>query len=406
MPQLNLRPPGMDVLALPGFRRLLAAEVMFDVSGNMRLAAQSWVVLELTGSALWVGLVAGARGIPALAFGLLGGVAADRLPRKLILSLGWTGLGLLAAVTAVLILTDQVRAWHIAALSAATGVAIAFTLPAAFSLVASIVPQQRLSNALGSMTLSWSAAEMAAPAVAGAILSRAAADLVFWLVAGGYLLAVVLLTRVSEPKRDRGPERTALLADLRAGIAYVRRTQPLPVITLLAFQQNLMAVAIMPLVPVYAKQVLDVGAGGYGLLAGAMGAGFLSGSIAIAAFGNFRRRGLTMVLTGAVWDSCAVVFAFSRLLPLSMAMLFLMALAGAFWINAGVTAFQERAADEMRGRAMSVWGITAEMFPIGWLIGGALAEAFGNENALIISALCGTPVAILFFALSPSFRRL
>jgi hypothetical protein len=177
------------------------------------------------------------------------------------------------------------------------------------------------------------------------------------------------------------------------------------VIALLVFEQNLMAVAVMPLVPVYAKEVLDVGATGYGLLAGAIGAGFLAGALVIAAFGNFPRKGLTMLLAGMVWDGCAVGFGFSRSLPLSMALLFFMALSGPFWFNAGLTTFQTRAGPEMRGRVMSVWAMAAEMFPIGWLIGGTMAEAFGNEQALIISALAGTPVALVFFLFSPSFRR-
>ncbi len=401
----RIRPGGMDVLALPAFRKLLAAEVMFDFSGNMRLAAQSWVVLELTGSAFWVGLAAGARGVPAIVFGLFGGVAADRLPRKSVLAAGWTVLAALAVATGLLIATGRVEAWHIVAFSAATGTVIAFTLPASFSLVASLVPGTRLSNALGLTSLSWSSMEMAAPAIAGAILSRAAADVVFWIVAGGYTAAIILIMRVKEPERERSSEKRSMLAELRDGISYVRRTQPLPVIAVLAFQQNLMAVAVMPLVPVYARDVLHAGAAGYGLLAGAMGAGFLCGALTIAAFGNFRRKGLTMLLSGVVWDGGAVAFGFSRSMPLSMALLFTMAYSGPFWHNAAVSTFQSRAGDQMRGRVMSVWGMASEVFPIGWMVGGAMAVAFGKEQALIISALCGTPVALVFFLLSPSFRK-
>jgi hypothetical protein len=247
--------------------------------------------------------------------------------------------------------------------------------------------------------------EMAAPAVAGALLARTGADVVFWVVTGGYAGAVALLIRVGEPAREKAASTKSVLADLTAGLRHVRRTRPLPVLALLAFEQNLMAVTVMPLIPVYARDVLDAGAGGYGLLAGALGAGFLTGALTISAFGNFPRKGLTMLLTGAVWDGCAVAFGFSRSMPLSMGILFALGLSGPFWFNAAVTAFQARAGDEMRGRVMSVWAMAQEVFPIGWLVGGALATAFGNERALIISAACGTPVALLFYLLSPSFRR-
>ncbi len=401
----RVRPAGLDVLAMPVFRRLLVAEVLFDVSSNMRLAAQSWLVLELGGSALWVGLAAGARGAPAVVLGLFGGVAADRLPRRSVLIAGWATLALLAAGTAGLLMTDKIEAWHIVAISAGTGLAIAFTVPSAYSLVASIVPGSRLSNALGLTSLSWSSMEMAGPAITGALLAVTSASTVFWLIGGAYACAVVALLRVPEPPRERPKESASVLTDLKAGIAYVRKTQPLPVITLLAFEQNLMAVAVMPLIPVYAKDVLDVGAAGYGLLAGALGAGFLAGALTISAFGNFPRKGLTMVLSGSVWDGGAVAFGFSHSLPLSMALLFAVGYSGPFWFNAAVTAFQAKAGDEVRGRVMSVWAMAQEVFPIGWLVGGVLATTVGNERALVISALCGTPVALAFYLLSPSFRR-
>lgn len=402
---MRIRPGGLDILALPAFRNLLAAGVMFDFSGNLRLAAQSWVVLDLTGSALWVGLSAGARGVPAIVFGLFGGVAADRFPRKAVLAAGWTVLAILAVATGLLIVTGEVEAWHIVAFSAATGTVIAFTLPASLSLVASLVPGTRISNALGLTSLSWSSMEMAGPAIAGAMLAWATADVVFWVVAGGYAAAVIIIMRVREPERERAVEKRSVFADLREGVSFVRRAQPLAVLTVLAFLQNLFAVAIMPLVPVYARDVLHAGAAGYGLLAGAMGAGFLCGALTISAFGNFRRKGLTMLLSGLVWDSGAAAFGFSRSMPLSMTLLFIVGFSGPFWHNAAVSVFQSRAGDQMRGRVMSVWGIASEAFPIGWMVGGALAVTFGNEQALIISALCGTPVALLFFLLSPSFRK-
>ena len=399
------RPDGLDVLALPPFRRLLAGEVLGDLSGNMRLVAQSWLVLELTDSSLWVGLAAGARGIPAVLLGLFGGVAADRLNRRLVIVAVLGGLSGLAVITALRVASGDLRAWHLVAMSAATGIGIAFGLPAVYSVVAGIVPAARLSNALGLTAMSWGSAEMVAPAIAGALLARTGADVVFWVIAGGYAVAMFLWLRVPEPQRSPVTERRSVMTDLAAGLGFIRRTQPLPAVTLLAFEGNLLAVAVFPLIPVYARDVLNAGAGGFGLLAGAMGAGGLCGAVSLSAFGNFRRRGWTLLLTGVVWDACMVSFGFSRSLPLSMALLFVMAFAGGVWANAAITIFQTAAGDAMRGRVMGVWGMAQAMFPVGWLVGGALAQAVGNERALIISALCGTPVAIALFLLSPSLRK-
>ncbi len=401
----RIRPKGLDVLALPTLRRLLAAEVLFDVSSNMRLAAQSWVVLELGGSALWVGLAAGARGVPAVLFGLLGGLAADRSDPRRILVIGWAVLAAVAAATALLLAAEALELWHVVALSAVTGTAIAFTVPSAYSLISLVVPTKYLPNALGLISLSWSSMEMTAPAIAGVIIASSGAWAVFWLIAAGYISAILLLMRVQSPVKKRAKSHASVIADLKAGIAYVRRTPPLPVMTLLAFEQNLMAVAIMPLIPVFAKEVLEVGPTGYGLLAGSMGAGFVTGALTISAFGNFPRKGLTMMLAGAVWDGGAVAFGFSSSLALSMVILYFIGLSGPFWFNAAVSTFQAKSSEAMRGRVMSVWATAGEMFPVGWLVGGVIATLFGYREALIISAACGTPVAVVLFFLSPGFRR-
>ena len=136
-----------------------------------------------------------------------------------------------------------------------------------------------------------------------------------------------------------------------------------------------------------------------------MGAGLLLGSVAIALFGNYRRRGLVIVLAGVAWDACMVGFGFSRLFPLSLTLLFGMGVAGSYWMNAVITAFQSTTTPALRGRVMSLYVISMQMFPLGWLYGGALAAALGNEWALIVSAAGGTPIAIAAYALSPGLRR-
>ena len=403
-------PPALHNSRLPGalasgpFRSLLLAQGVFDIGIAMRMAAQSWVVLALTGSAMWVGMAAGARAVPVIFLAAFAGVAADRFPRRLILFFSMSWMAAIVAATALITVTGTAEAWHYVALAFGVGIGASFHGPSFFALVTSIVPARQRARANGMVSFVGTSGEMTGPLIAGLLIAASGAGVVFWVVSIGYMAGALLILRVREPAIAARAGH-APIADLREGLKYASRTQPLPWLIVLVMLQNLFSVAIFPLMPVYAEQVLDVGAGGFGLMGGALGAGLLGSSVIVTVFGTHRRRALVMFFAGVVWDLSMVGFAFSRIFPLSLLLLFLMGLGGVVWVNAALTIFQNVSSEEMRGRVMSLYVLSMEMFPLGWLVGGLLAAWVGNEEALVISALCGTPVMALALLLSPSLRR-
>jgi MFS family permease len=163
--------------------------------------------------------------------------------------------------------------------------------------------------------------------------------------------------------------------------------------------------AVHPLFPVYARDILDSGAAGYGLLTGAFGVGLFAGSVLLAVLPDVKRRGMAVLVATVAWDAAMVVFGVSRSFPLSMSMAVVLGFSGAYWGNALVTMLQTMSPDDMRGRVMSIFSITAEFSALGWLVGGALAQAVGNELALYIAAAAGTGVTAVSFIASPVLRR-
>ena len=163
--------------------------------------------------------------------------------------------------------------------------------------------------------------------------------------------------------------------------------------------------AIFALMPVYAQDVLEIGPTGFGLMGGVFGAGTLIGAVYVSLWGIHRRHAYVMFVMGIFWDMGMVVFGYSRSVPLSLGALFVMGLISIPWVTAVLTMFQQAATDKMRGRVMSLYVIAIGVFPLGWLFGGAVAEWLGNEEALVISALLGSPVAGLGLILSKEFRR-
>lgn len=386
------------------FRSLLVGQGLFDIGISMRIAAQSWVVFELTGSQLWVGAAAGARAVPVLLFAIFAGALADRLPRRRLLVMSGTWMAALVALTAVLTVSGSAEAWHYLVLAFGLGIGATLYGPSFFALVATLVPRRQLSRANGIVAFVSTSGEMVGPLLAGLIIAGSGAGTVFWVVSIGYLGGALLMLRVKEPTRA-APKSRASLTEIKEGLAFVRKTQPLPWLILLVMLQNLFAVAIFPLMPVYADEVLDVGPSGFGLMGGVFGAGLLGSAAIVAVFGTYHRGSMVMLVTGVVWDVCMVSFGFSRSFPLSLALLFSMGLVGVIWVNAALTMFQTSATEEMRGRVMALYVLSMDMFPMGWFIGGALAQWLGNEEALIVSALGGTPIMLLGLLLSPALRR-
>ncbi len=386
------------------FRSLLAGQGLFDIGISMRMAAQSWVVFELTGSQLWVGAAAGVRAVPVLLFALFAGVLADRLPRRKLLVMSGMWMAALVALTAMITTTDVAEAWHYLVIAFGLGIGAAFYGPSFLALVATLIPRRQLPRANGIVAFVSTSGEMVGPLLAGLIIAGTSAGVVFWIVTAGYLGGALLMLRVKEPKRT-APVGRASFTEIKEGLAFVRQTQPLPWLILLVMLQNLFAVAIFPLMPVYAEDVLEVGPEGFGLMGGVFGAGLLASAAISATFGTYHRGAMVMLATGIVWDACMVSFGFSRSFPLSLALLFMMGLVGVIWVNAALTMFQTSATEEMRGRVMALYVLSMDMFPMGWFVGGSLAAWLGNEEALIVSALGGTPIMLLGLLLSPALRR-
>jgi predicted MFS family arabinose efflux permease len=188
------------------------------------------------------------------------------------------------------------------------------------------------------------------------------------------------------------------------GFRYVRKTPHIAwllVITLAAFAHS----AFQPLLPLYARDVLKTGAAGFGLLTGAFGVGLFAGAFLLALMPDVKRRGRVVLVSALAGDAAMALFGFSRIFPLSLALVFVIGFAGAYWGNALVTMLQSMSSDEMRGRVMSIFSIAAEFGALGWLAGGALAQAIGNEQALVAAAVAGAGVTLLAFAASPVLRR-
>lgn len=397
----------LRVLAIPGFARLLASQALFDIGAIARTTAQSWVMYDLTGSNLWVGLVSGMRSIPILIFPIFAGAIADRFDKRKLLAFVRIGLASVSIVQAALIALDIIEPWHMLALALAAGTVVAFAMPAFWAYIADIVAPRALPRATALIMMGDNAGEMIGPVMVGWIIATAGADWAYGIIAGIYLLGAVFI--LNSPKGEYATAETedkpTYYESVKQGIAYARKSPVLPWLFIMNASVNITGVAIFPLIPEYATKILDVGAVGFGVMSAALGIGLAIGSIIIAITGLPKRVIWVIVISSFIWDFGMIGFGFSRIYPLTLALLFFMGIAGMFWVNSIINLFQREAIGEMRGRVMSLYTICVGLFPLGWTFGGTLSALIGNEATLIVSAIGGTPLILLAMWLAPGLRR-
>lgn len=371
----------------------------------MQSTAQGWLVLELTDSELWLGLVTAAGSLPVLLFTLYAGVIADRHDKRRIILAAQAAA--LALALAMAVLTD--RGWitvqWILLLVLLLGTANAFEVPTRQSFFVELVGKQDLTNAIALNSAAFNLTRILGPAVAGFLIGSVGIAAAFYLNAVSYLAVIAGLLLIRLPRVRRPPRTESVRANLREGFAWLRAHRLARTLVGLIAAFSILAFPYAMLLPVFARDVLRVGAPGLGALLSATGAGALAGGLALAAIGGRVRRGPLLMGASLAFALLVAGFALSRSFALSLALL---AAAGFAMIlnNATTNALlQSLVPDELRGRVMGVYVFMfLGMTPLGSLQAGALARWLGAPAALALGALALLLVLLVAWWRVPELR--
>lgn len=389
-----------------GFNWVVASEAFVDIGILARVAAQSWVAYDLTGSSLWVGAVAAVRAIPSFLSPAIAGYIGNHVDHRILVAAMRAFIGVLAIIQAILIGTGHMRPWHQVVLTLLTSVAIAVAVPSFQTFLVDLVHPRMAQRANGVLAFFHNLGELIGPLSVGIIIALAGADWSFVFVAVLYFGGAFLIVNVPLPSQDSqvGNYYRAYLTTLRVGFRNVRSTKPLPWLFAMLFITNTFGVAVFPLIPEYAIEVFDSGGLGFGLMAGMLGGGIAIGSVLVAVVGLRRRASLAVLITSVAWSVGCVSFAFSPTLALSLTILFVMGIASIVWANAILLMIRAHLPHHFGDQVMSIHTIGMSMIPVGWAVGGAVAHFAGNEAALIVAAVASVIVPVIAYVASSAFR--
>src|SRR5947209_1313605 len=378
------------------------AQLVSYLGTYMQQVALGYLVYDLTGSKWLLGVVGALGMAPSLVLALPAGVLADRVRRRNLVLCTQTSALLLAFSLATLIATHQLRIWEILVISALSGVAVAMEMPARQALVVELVGREDLSNAIAWNSLVFNGARVVGPALGGVIIRFVGIAPIFYYNSLSFLAVIIALVSVKLPVLPRAEPRNPA-TELREGLAYLRRTPS--IIALLAFL-GVFAALVMNfnvVMPIFARDILHGGAEELGWLWTAMGIGAVVGSITVVRWSEAAVRGRLLVASAIVAGLAELVMAFSRSMPLTLAVLFVIGWSTASFTASINAAVQSRVEDAVRGRVLSVYSmILVGTGPLGNLLTAGLAGVGGIPLPLAVAGIV-CPVAALLAA--PSFIR-
>ncbi len=392
-------------LAHRNFRLFCLGQGVSLIGTWVQQVAASWLVFELTGSPLWLGVVAFAGQAPVFFLAPPAGVVVDRVRRHRLLLLTQSLAMLQAFALAALALSGAVEVWHVVALNLFLGAVTALDMTTRQAFLTELVAgREDLANAIAINSSMVNGARLVGPAVAGLVLARWGAGVCFLLNGASYLAVLAALLAMAVPLRPAG-HRGPLWRGLWEGIAYAFGSDPIRSLLLLLAVVSMAASAYAALLPVIAAALPGGGAGTYGLLSAAAGVGALAAALLLASRRSVVGLGRWVVAAPGVLGLALVGLSFAGTAAVAAAALAVAGLAMMAHMAASNTILQTIVDDDKRGRVMSLYAAAfMGAGPVGSMAAGSLAEAVGVASALRLAGAVCLAGAVLFALRLPRLR--
>ncbi len=404
-----LRVRAFSMLRYREYRLLWFGQAFGTMGTLMDEVTRGWLIYELTDSVLQLGLVRGVMVIPYVLLAPLAGSTADRYSRKAQLMVAQLSNVAVYAVTAALVLTGNIEPWHVYVSAFLAASFQVFQQPARASMVSGSVPREFITNAIGFNSLLFNVSRAAGPALAGALIVLTGTGGAF-AVQALLLLAAVFFTMplrpAPHPPRSGAAIGETLFASILEGWKFSWRNQSVRAALACVMLASFFIVPFTTLLPVFARDLLQVGAQGQGILLTGMGAGAFFSAALVASAGHRLPRGLMMLVGGVCYGLSVLLFAVSPWYALSI---LAMVAAGLSHVYCNVlvnTIVQTYSPAEFRGRSMAIFGMHQAVIALGAMLYGALSTLEGVRWAVASMGVAGILCIVALNFAMPEAKRI
>ena len=360
----------------------------------MQMIATNWLLYQLTDSPIQLGLNGIFRAIPAIGLGLISGTFADRYDRRRLMLATQILLGLLALGLGALDQSGQVQAWQIYVFTFVSSAVGSFDGPVRQALFPSLVPRSVLSNAVALNSLLWKGAALLGPTLGGLAISLMGTAGAFYANAASFLAVVVALLLMRSSSSTRQPQRD-FLSETKAGFSYIVSQ---PVILGVMIMEGVSSVFGLDnaMLTIFASDILQVGASGFGLLQSSRGLGAVLGSSVFIAMGHRPDQGKILFTSAILYGVGFALFGLSPSFLLSLALIAFVGVTDTIWGAARATILQLITPEKFRGRVMGVFQLSNRgLHPLGQTETGLVVPLIGAPAATFFGGLLVTVVTLI-----------
>ena len=404
---LNVR--AFSTLRYREYRLLWFGQAFGTMGTLMDEVTRGWLIYEITDSVVQLGMVRGIMVIPYVFLAPLAGSAADRYSRKAQLMVAQLSNVLVYAVTAALVLTGNIQPWHVyvSAFLAASGQV--FQQPARASMVSGSVPREFITNAIGFNSLMFNFSRAAGPALAGALIvitgtgGAIAVQALFLLAA---IVFTVPLRPAPHPPRSGGAGSESFFASIIEGWKFSWQNRSVRAALACVMLASFFIVPFTTMLPVYARDLLQVGAQGQGFLLTGMGVGAFFSAALVASSGHRLPRGLLMMVGSVCYGVSILLFAASPWFALSVAAMVAAGLSHVYCNVLVNTIVQTYSPAEFRGRSMAIFGMHQAVITVGAMVYGLLSTIEGARWSVAMMGAAGILSLLMLNHAMPEAKRI
>jgi len=409
-------PPRFGKLRLPksfsslrhrNFRLNLIGQLISLAGTWMQIIAQGWLVYQISGSELALGLVGFASAIPAFLICPFAGVVIDRVSRQRLLVVTQSLSMLLAFVLAILTFTHVVQVWHVVLLAGLQGAVNSFDGPARQAFVVEMVGRDDMPNAIALNSMTFNAGRIIGPALGGAVLVLVGSAWCFLLNGISFIAVIVTLLMMRMPPHKVERSNISPWMQIKSAFKYIRLEPNLQALLLMSLTFSFFAASYSTVLPAFIDKELKQGADAFGTINALTGLGAVIGALMVTRWGDGGHRGVWLVCAILAFPVVLVVFAVTYFYPLALLLSILLGIGFMLTYTLINTLIQTNLIDEMRGRVLSIYTLTFFAFtPVGNLLIGSASEWIGVTPALVICAILSFVSTATVVLMIPSVRRL